>query len=66
MLSPSYFDLPNAVNFYIPVNDEGDALGKTIEVEIYLYRTRSLFQVLGTFGPQEDVFPLKLCLQMTR
>ena len=66
MLSPSYFDLPNAVNFYIPVNDEGDALGKTIEIEIYLYRTRSLLQVLGTFGPQEDLLPLKLCLQMTR
>ena len=27
-MRPSYFDLPNAINFYIPVNDNGDALGK--------------------------------------
>ena len=30
LMNPSYFDLPNAVNFYIPVNDEGDAIGKDI------------------------------------
>merc|ERR1711953_827123 len=27
LMRPSYFDLPNALNFYIPVNDDGDALG---------------------------------------
>jgi len=27
LMNPSYFDLPNAVNFYIPVNDKGDAIG---------------------------------------
>ena len=31
-MSPSYFDLPNAVNFYIPVNED-DALGKEMTYE---------------------------------
>ena len=51
LMTPSYFGLQNAVNFYIPVNDE-DAVGKVKSKKTRPDLILLLSQGLGTYGPQ--------------
>ena len=57
LMNPSYFDLPNAVNFYIPVNDEGDAIGNGKHLKCICRKELGLFsRCLVHLAPRRTCF----------